>query len=138
MGGGRCDARRTRWCGWNTSTRRPTRRGPDVRAMSHVLRGRGLLLSAAAAGGQVLATPGVRIARTLVTGSTGTDTLPADGGRGLLRYFSRFHPDVPLPAVRRVIIVSAFLRRLGHAWRTRRSAARRGALARRYAPPSTF
>ena len=85
------------------------------------------------AGWLVLATPDVTVLHNAGTGSTGTALLPADGGLGLLRYFARFHPDVPPAAVRHVMRVSAALRHRGHAWRARHGNARSTMLARRYA-----
>ena len=84
-------------------------------------------------GWDTLATPDVTVRHDAGTGSTGTALLPADGGLGLLRYFARFHPEVPPAAVRSVMRVSSALRQRGHAWCARCGSARSAVLARRYA-----
>jgi len=70
-------------------------------------------------GWSVLATPDVVIRHEINRGSTGTSLLPADGGRALIHYFGKFHPEVPATDIGRVLRSGWQLRR---AWRRLRVA----------------
>lgn len=84
------------------------------------------------AGWEVLAVPEIAIVHGLGEGSSGSAAIPADGGPALLRYFEKFHAEVPVTRVRALLMRGW---RLRLAWRRLRAALgdRRSArLARRY------
>ncbi len=71
------------------------------------------------AGWDVMATPEVEIEHDIGGGSDGTVAVPADGGLALVRYFSKFHPDVPADSIRALLARGWRLRWL---WRAARAA----------------
>lgn len=84
------------------------------------------------AGWEVLHVPGATVRHGLGLGSGRTGTVPADGGPALIRYFAKFHPEVPPAAVARLLARGWRVRR---AWRRLRAAlgdASSAAVARRY------
>jgi GT2 family glycosyltransferase len=67
-----------------------------------------------AAGWSVLASPEIEVRHARGRGSSATGMLPADGGTALLRYFEKFHPEVPPAVVGEVLARGWRLRRLLH------------------------
>jgi GT2 family glycosyltransferase len=84
------------------------------------------------AGWDVLATPRVRVRHTLSRGSSGTSSLPADGGTSMLRYFGKFHPEVAPERIRDVLASGWRLRRAWQRLRAGLGDARAAGAARRY------
>lgn len=84
------------------------------------------------AGWSVLATPDVTVSHLRGQGSKRTGTLPADGGPALVRYFTKFHPEIPAAEVRRVLRRGWQLRAAWHGMRAQLGNARSAALATRY------
>lgn len=85
------------------------------------------------AGWEVWATPDVEVVHARGGGSTRSAELPADGGRAMLRYFERHHPEVPRREVARVLAGGWRLRRTLHGVRAAFGDVRSAQLARRYA-----
>lgn len=84
------------------------------------------------AGWTVLATPEVEVVHALGVGSDATDLIPADGGAALVRYYAKFHPEVPPERIRTLLARGWRLRR---AWRRVRAGLgdrKSAAVARRY------
>ncbi len=84
------------------------------------------------AGWSVLATPDVTVSHLRGTGSKRTGLLPADGGPALVRYFTKFHPEIPEAEVRRVLRRGWRLRAAWHGLRARLGNSRSAALEQRY------
>jgi hypothetical protein len=84
------------------------------------------------AGWDVLAVPEVEWFHGLGQGSTASGLGPADGGPVLLRYFAKFHPEVPQARLRRVLRRSWTLRRAWRRARLRLGDSASAALVRRY------
>lgn len=86
-----------------------------------------------AAGFEVWFEPAATAEHARGTGSAGSGALPADGGRALLHYFARFHPEVPQERLAAVLRAGWTLRARLHGVRAAFGDARSAALARRYA-----
>jgi hypothetical protein len=84
------------------------------------------------AGWSVLAVPRVEWVHAVGTGSRRTGLVAADGGAALVRYFAKFHPDLPQARVRALLLRGWRLRRIWRTVRARLGDVESAAAARRY------
>ncbi len=85
------------------------------------------------AGWRVLYVPAVRWLHGLGRGSRATGAQPADGGPAALRYFRKFHPDVPEARIRALLVRGWRLRLVARRLRAALGHEASVAVARRYA-----
>jgi len=84
------------------------------------------------AGFEVLATPEVTLRHLRGHGSAASGLVAADGGASLVRYFRKFHPEVPRGAVRGLLLTGWRLRRVSRRLRAALGDGASRAVARRY------